>query len=274
MMGALVEAGLDALRQHTDADRGEKWTTERVLSIRYWTPTLLSFRTTRYRGFRFMPGHYTRLGLGADDGIVWRPYSLASAAYDDYLEFIAVLVPGGAFSEQLKQLHVGHTLRVDKTSYGFLTLDQLAPGKDLWLLASGTGIGPFLAILRDPAVWQTYQRLILAHSVRQSPELAWRDEIADIQKDGLFDDAKATLCYLPVVTREPGATPLAEHIPLLLADGRLEQAAATRLSVASSRLMVCGNPEMAHELRQLLVSRGFTTNRRGVPGQMAFEKYW
>lgn len=273
-MGAIVEAGLDAFRQRTDTDRGEKWTTERVLSIRYWTPTLLSFRTTRDHGFRFTPGQYTRLGLGADDGLVWRPYSLVSAANGDYLEFIAVLVPGGPFSEQLKQLQVGHPVRMDKTSYGFLTLDQLAPGKDLWLLASGTGIGPFLAILRDPAVWQTYQRLIVAHSVRQSPELAWHDEIADIQKGGVFADAKATFCYLPIVTREPGATPLAERIPLLLADGRLEQATATSLSVASSRLMVCGNPEMTKELRQLLVSRGFTTNRRGMPGQMAFEKYW
>ena len=257
-----------------DTDRGEKWTTERVLAIHCWTPTLLSFRTTRYRGFRFTPGHYTRLGLGAGDQLVWRPFSLASAAYDDFLEFIAVLVPGGAFSEPLRQLRVGDTLRVDKASYGFLTVDQLARGKDLWLLASGTGLGPFLSILRDPAVWQNHERLIVAHSVRHSSELAWRDEIADIRKGELFAEAKATLNYLPVVTREPGASTLAERIPLLLADGRLEQAAACPLLVATSRVLVCGNPEMTRELRQWLAARGFATNRRGVPGQMAFEKYW
>ena len=106
--------------------------------------------------------------------MVWRPYSLASAADDDFLEFIAVLVPGGAFSEPPKQQRVGDTMRVDKASYGFLTADQLASGKDLWLLASGTGLGHFLSILRDPAVWQNYQRLIVAHSVRHSSELAWR----------------------------------------------------------------------------------------------------
>ena len=94
-MGAIVEQGLELFQQSADAGRGEKWTSERVLSVRYWTPTLLSFRTTRYRAFRFTPGHYARLGLGADDNIVWRPYSLASAAYENFLEFIAVLVPGG-----------------------------------------------------------------------------------------------------------------------------------------------------------------------------------
>ncbi len=272
-MGAIEESGLAMFGKPADGPQ-DKWTTERVLSIRWWTPTLVTLRTTRYRGFRFTPGHYTRLGLGAAGDIVWRPFSLASAAYDDFLEFIAVLVPGGAFSEQLKQLRAGDRLRVDKTSYGFLTVDQLAAGKDLWLLSSGTGLGPFLSILQDPAVWQNYERLIVAHSVRHSSELAWRDEIVDIPKRELFADAKAALTYLPVVTREPGATELSERIPLLLADGRLETAAATPLDVATSRVLVCGNPEMTRELRQSLAARGFATNRRGIPGQMAFEKYW
>jgi len=163
---------------------------------------------------------------------------------------------------------------VDKASYGFLTTQQLAPGKDLWLLASGTGLGPFLAILKDPAVWQNYERLIVAHSVRHSSELAWRDEIAAMPEGELFAEATATLTYLPVVTREPGATPLTERLPLLLANGRLEAAAATPLDVANSRVLVCGNPDMTRELRQSLAARGFATSRRGVPGQMAFEKYW
>lgn len=254
----------------------EKWTSERVLAIRHWTPKLLSFRSTRPAGFRFTPGHYTRLGLGAAESIVWRPYSLASAADADFLDFIAVLVPGGAFSEQLKQLQVGDSLRVDKASYGFLTVNQLAPGKDLWLLASGTGLGPFVSILRDPTVWQNFERLILVHSVRQAAELAWREEISSLRATlpAAFAGANATLGYIPIVTREPGATPLAARIPQLLADGRLEQAAGSAITLADSRLMVCGNPELARELRETLSARGFATNRRNVPGQMAFEKYW
>lgn len=271
-MNIVTEQGSTAL--HQVGDRAPKWTTERVLSIHYWTPTLLSFRTTRPHGFRFTPGHYARLGLGAGDSIVWRPYSLVSAAHTDPLEFIAVLVPGGAFSAHLEQLRVGDAIQIEKASYGFLTVDQLAPGRDLWLLASGTGLGPFLSILHDPAVWQTFERLVVVHSVRHASELAYRDEIAAMPGEDLSAGAKARLTYLPVVTREPGATVLTERIPPLLADGRLERAAAAPLTVATSRLMVCGNPEMTRELRQLLSSRGFVTTRRGVPGQMAFEKYW
>lgn len=273
-MGAIEQPGLAILATRNATGAQDKWTTERVLSMRWLTPTLVTLRTTRYRGFRFTPGHYTRLGLGAAGDIVWRPFSLASAAYDDFLEFIAVLVPGGAFSEQLKHLRVGDTLQVDKASYGFLTVDQLAAGRDLWLLASGTGLGPFLSILKDPSVWQNHERLIVAHSVRHSSELAWRDEIAAMPRGEAFADAKAALTYLPIVTREPGATKLARRIPPLFADGSLEDAAGCAIDVATSRVMVCGNPEMTRELRQALAARGFATNRRGVPGQMAFEKYW
>lgn len=271
-MGIVVEPGLQIFRATAAS---ENRTAERVLSVRYWTPTMLSFRTTRHRGFRFTPGHYARLGLDAGDGtIVWRPYSVVSAAYDDYLEFLAVLVPDGAFSAPLAGLREGGTIHVEKASYGFLTVDQLAAGRDLWLLASGTGLGPFLSILRDPAVWQKFERLIVVHSVRHAAELAYRGEIAALADDPLFAEGGAQLHYLPVVTREPGATALASRIPQLFANGQLAAAAGRPISVEASRLMVCGNPEMARELRQMLGALGFATNRRGVAGQMAFEKYW
>lgn len=274
-MGLITEPGLQIVREPATS---EKWTSERVLSLRYWTPTMLSFRTTRYRGFRFTPGHYARLGLDADGTCIWRPYSLVSAAYDDYLEFLAVLVPGGAFSTALVRLQVGDTIHVEKASYGFLTVGELAAGRDLWMLASGTGLGPFLSILREPAVWHGFERLIVVHSVRRSAELAYRDEIRTLSDEAPPSEneaqRRAQLVYLPVVTREAGATPLASRIPQLFADGRLQEAAGTQLSVEASRLMICGNPEMAREMRQMLGGLGFATSRRGVPGQMAFEKYW
>ena len=251
-----------------------KATEETVLAIRQWTPTLLSFRCTRPAAFRFTPGHYTRLGLGAGEQRVWRPYSLTSAPDDDFLEFIAIRVPGGEFSQRLGELKVGDGIGVDKAAYGFLTVNQLAPGKDLWMLSSGTGLGPFMSILRDPAVWRDFAQLILVHGVRHAGELAWRADIETLPPPAWRPQAKARLRYLPVVTREPGATILADRIPLLLADGRLEAAAGCTLSVAESRLMVCGNPELARSLREYLGARGYATNRRGVPGQMAFEKYW
>ncbi len=249
-----------------------KATEETVLAIRQWTPTLLSFRCTRPAAFRFTPGPYARLGLGNGDDRVWRLYSLASARDDVLLEFIAVLVPGGACSERLRQLQAGDTLGLDKAAYGFLTVDQLALGKQLWLLARGTGLDPFVSILRDLPVWQDFERLILVHSVRQTAEWAWREEIAALP--ALFAPAKASLTYLPVVTRELGATGLMEHIPLLLPDGRLEAAAGCPMNVADLRLMDCGNADLARELREYLGARGYVTNHRGVPGQMTFEKYW
>lgn len=269
-MDGIAESATGATAQ----DSGEKWTREQVLSIRHWTPRLVSFRTTRPSAFRFTPGHYARLGLGDGDALVWRPYSMVSAADDEYLEFIAVLVPGGPFSAHLERLQVGDNVLVDKACFGFLTVDQLAPGRDLWLLASGTGIGPFVSILRDQSVWQTFERLIVVHGVRHSDDLAYRDEIAAIARQPGFADARAQLFYFSSVTREPGASGFTERIPQLLASGRLEQKAGATLSMHDSRVMVCGNPDMAFELRRYLSALGFASSRRGVPGQMAFEKYW
>ncbi len=271
-MGYVAEPGLQAFR---DTGSEDKWTAETVTAIRHWSPTMLSFRTTRYRGFRFTPGHYARLALpDAEGASVWRPYSVVSAAYDEYLEFLAILVPEGAFSAALGRLQVGDTIQVDKNSYGFLTVDQLAPGNDLWLLASGTGLGPMISILRDPAVWANFNKLIVVHSVRHADELAYRDEIAALPEVDFLAEGGASLGYLPIVTRDPGAAALNQRIPVLLADGQLEKAAKSEIGVDHSRLMICGNPAMATELRQLLGKLGFATNRRGILGQMAFEKYW
>ena len=253
----------------------ERFTTETVSALRYWTPSLLSFRTSRTLGFRFKPGHYARLGLdGGNDSVVWRPFSMVSTAHDPYLEFFAVLIPGVAFSSPLSRIREGDTIRVDKTSYGFMTINGFAPGKDLWLLASGTGLGPFLSILRDPVTWQTYDNLVLVHSVRHANELAYCDEIAAIPHEDLLAASSAQLRYVPVVTRKywPGA--LTARIPQLMADGQLEQAAGVKIDLQRSRIMVCGNPEMARELRGQLTARNFRPNRRGAPGQLAFENYW
>ncbi len=267
-MGYVAEPGLQAFREIKGDD---KWTAETVTEIRHWSSTMLSFRTTSYRGFRFTPGHYARLALpDAEGALVWRPYSVVSAAYDEYLEFLAILVPGGAFSAALAHLQVGDTILVDKASFGFLTVDQLAPGKDLWLLASGTGLGPMISILRDPAVWANFEKLIVVHSVRHADELAYRDEIAALQEEEFLAEGGASLVYLPIVTRHPGVTALSQRIPALLADGQLEKAAKNEIGVEHSRLMICGNPEMAAELRQAIGKLGFATNRRGIRGQMAF----
>lgn len=271
-MGDIDQSGSQALAHNIQAS---KHTDERILSIQHWSPTVLSFRTTRNLNFRFTAGHYARLGLPAAEQGSWvfRPYSVVSPTSADYLEFLVVLIPGGAFSQLLENVRVGSVIRIEKLAYGFLTLDRLAAGRDLWLIASGTGVGPFLSILHEPAAWQQYQRLILVHSVRHSAELAYRKQIQALPPNELLPGANAQLTYVPIVTRDPGATTLSKRIPELLADGQLE-AAVVPIDVTHSRMMICGNPELAAALRSQLQDRGFATGRRGVAGQMAFEQYW
>ena len=263
------------IKPETTISSSARSTVETVLNLRYWTSSLLSFRTSRDPNFRFTPGHYARLGLqSAKDNVVWRPFSVVSSTVDGYLEFFAVIVPNGEFSVPLSNIREGDTIQVDKTSYGFMTIDGFAPGKDLWLLATGTGLGPFLSILRDSATWNAYENIVLVHSVRYAVELAYRDEIQAIIQEHTLGTLPARLRYIPVVTRELWLDMLWARIPQLIEDGRLEQTANLKLDLNRSRIMVCGNPEMIRELRGLFIAKDFQTNRRAAPGQLAFENYW
>lgn len=265
---ALNIAGLPPKASAT-APVSPRWSTESTIQVRHWSPKLLSFSVTRPAAFRFTPGHYARIGLTKPDGdIVWRPLSMVSSARADHLEFVVVLVPGGEFSALVADIASGATVHVDKSSFGFLTVDQLAAGDDLWLLASGTGIGPFVSILRDESAGRAFSRITLLHSVRQAEELVYKDFLTELAEN------LPGFSYIPVVTRPPFGGLFAERIPALIAQGTLELALGLTLDCERSRVMVCGNPELARDLRALLSARGFQPGRRGVPGQMAFEKYW
>ncbi|MFN3567229.1 MAG: ferredoxin--NADP reductase, partial [Burkholderiaceae bacterium] len=195
------------------------------------TDHLFSFRITRDRGYRFVPGQFARLGLYRDDvhgerhgpRCVWRAYSIASADYDEHLEFYSIVVAEGDFTTRLAQLRVGDELLIEKQAYGFLTLDRFDGGRDLWLLSSGTGIAPFVSILLDLKAWERYERLIVVHSVRHAAELAYRDTIEGLRAHEVFGEALAAdparLVYVPIVTRERVAGCLHGRIPALLGDG-------------------------------------------------------
>jgi ferredoxin--NADP+ reductase len=252
-----------------------KWREERVTLRWHWTPQLLSFRTSRDPAFHFVPGRYARLGLPEPGGeTVWRPFSMVSAASDLFLEFLVVLIEGGEFSRRVAALKVGDPVLMEKPSFGFLTLNELAPGETLWMFASGSGLGPFMSILRDQAPWHSYKHLVLVHSVRHAEDLVYRDDIEAIRDAHGANGIGADLRYFPVVTRGQLPGVMSARIPQLLDEGVLEAAAGIPLESANSRAMVCGNPDLALEMRRLLKARGFATSRRGVPGQMAFEKYW
>lgn len=253
----------------------DRYTRETITAIHRWAPDLFSFRISRPAGYAFVAGQYGRLGFAAGDDIVWRPYSMVCARAAAELEFYSIIVPGGAFSTRLAAANVGDEILVDRRSFGFLTLDAFADGRDLWLLASGTGLGPFVAILREAECWRRFARLIVVHSVRTGRELAYRETIAELAAAPPANGAPlATLRYLPVVTRETVDGALGERVTTLLADGRLEQHAGATIDAANSRIMVCGNPDLAKALRAQLTARGLAVGHRGVPGQLAFENYW
>ncbi|MGE5337352.1 MAG: ferredoxin--NADP reductase [Gemmatimonadota bacterium] len=262
----------------------DKYTAEKILWIHPWAPNLFSFRLTRYAGFRFTPGQFARLGVGKPDPdnprnpsgtrIVWRAYSIVSASYDEHLEFFSIVVPGGDFTSELSRLKVGDTVFVEKMNYGFLTCDRFEQGKDLWLLATGTGLAPFISILWEPKTWDDYENLILVHSVRYPNELAYRATIEGFREQEHLREQAGKLRYVQVVTRASVPGTLGQRIPALIDSGQLEHHVRMSLDLQRSRVMICGNPEMVTDTRKRLTARGFATSRRGVPGQLAVENYW
>jgi len=253
----------------------EKFTRQRLLEVWRWSPSLFSLRCSRDPGFRFCAGQFARLGVRKASGsIVWRAYSMVSAPHDEFLEFFSIVVPDGEFTSELKQLAVGDELLVERQAYGYLTLERFPDGRDLWLLASGTGVAPFLSILQDLEVWQRFARVVLAYSVRTAAELAYQPLIAELGRREWLEGAADKLVYLPVVTREQVPGCLDARLTALLDSGELERAAGLAISPEHSRLMLCGNPAMVEELRERLKLRGLQLSLSRRPGQLAQENYW
>lgn len=253
-----------------------KYTRQTVTHVQAWVPgKLFSLRVSRDPAYVFQPGQFARLGLPIDNPddpagapTLWRAYSMVSAPRETELEFYSIVVPEGPFSPRLAQLRPGDALYVDKTPFGFLTLDRFPDGEDLWLLATGTGLSAYLSILRDPAARQRFKRIVLVHGVRAAEELAYRDELQALA------DQDASLAYLPIATREALPGMPQARLTTLITDGGLEQLAGLALDPARSRIMLCGNPAMLADARKLLGARGFAPGRRGVPGNLAVENYW
>jgi len=253
----------------------EKFTRQRLLEVQTLTPGLFTLRTTRDPGFRFQAGQFARLGVRKPSGsIVWRAYSMVSAPHDEFLDFFSIVVPDGEFTSELSRLRPGDELLVDRQAFGFLTLDRFPDGRDLWLLATGTGLAPFLSILQDFEVWQRFERIVLVYSVREARELAYQGMIETLlQRDYLAEHA-GKLTYLPTKTREHKPDALHGRITTLLESGELERAAGVELSPEHSRIMLCGNPQMIEDTRQLLKARDLQLSLTRRPGQVAVENYW
>lgn len=252
-------------------------TVERIVHWQEWMPGLFSFRLSRPAGFDFTPGQFARIGITLDSGeTIWRAFSLASAPRHDHLEFYAVVVEQGTFTPLLDQRRIGAEVQVEKPAQGFLTADRLWRGegsKDLWMLATGTGLGPFIAMLDDPAVWQHFDKLVLVHSVRHASELGYRAQL-DAWVANPPHPGPGRLVYLPTLTRDPGTPHAWGRITDLIEQDRLAGLAGVPLDPSRSRFMLCGNPAMVETSRGLLKVRGFTNDRKLTPGHIVVENYW
>src|SRR5690606_12700644 len=246
---------------------------ERVLSVRHWNDTLFSFTTTRDESLRFKNGHFVMIGLEVEGRPLLRAYSIASANYDDYLEFFSIKVPDGPLTSRLQHLREGDMIYVSRKPTGTLVLDHLLPGKHLYLLSTGTGLAPFMSIVRDPETYERFDKIILVHGVRYQDELAYQHytqhELANNEFFG--EQVKQKLIHYPTVSRETyihyGRVTDLMKIGKLFLDSGLPKP-----NVDDDRFMVCGSPAMLKDTCKILDEHGFAESRHGKQGHYVVER--
>jgi ferredoxin--NADP+ reductase len=249
------------------------FTQETVLSVRHWTDNLFSFTATRSPSFRFANGQFTMMGLTIDGKPLTRAYSLVSTNYDEELEFFSIKVPDGPLTSRLQHLKEGDRILVSKKPVGTLVLDNLRPGKRLYLLATGTGLAPFMSIIRDPDTYERFEKVVLVHGCRQVTELAYGETITGaLPKDEFIGEAvRSQLIYYPTVTREPFQN--RGRITDLIASGALSaDIGLPGLNANDDRVMLCGSPQMLADMTELLDARGYGEGASGRPGEYVIEK--
>ncbi|MBL8260485.1 MAG: ferredoxin--NADP reductase [Candidatus Competibacteraceae bacterium] len=248
--------------------------TERVLDVHHWNETLFSFKTTRDPALRFRNGHFVMIGLELEGRPLMRAYSIASANYEEFLEFLSIKVPDGPLTSRLQHLKEGDAILVSRKPVGTLLIDDLLPGQRLYLFASGTGLAPYLSIIKDPETYERFEQIVLVHGVRYTSELAYADFITQkLPNDEFLGEwVSEKLIYCPTVTREPFRQQgrLTDLIESGLLCARL---GLPPLDPASDRAMVCGSPGLLKSACALLNERGFAISpHSGEPGHYVIER--
>lgn len=245
----------------------------RILSVHHWTDRLFSFTTTRDPGFRYQSGQFSMIGLMVEGRPLLRAYSMVSPHYDETLEFLSIKVQDGPLTSRLQHLRVGDTLLVGRKASGTLLLQNLLPGRTLWLLSTGTGLAPFMSVIRDPEVYERFDKVVLVHGCRQVAELAYVRLITqELPKNEFFgEQVSRQLIYYPTVTRE--AFRHQGRIPTLLETGKLcHDVGLPPLDAARDRFMLCGSPGMLKDTRTLLDKLGLSEGNMSHPGHFVIER--
>lgn len=246
---------------------------ERVLDVRHWNDQLFSFTTTRNPALRFRNGHFVMMGLELDGRPLLRAFSLASANYDEHLEFYSIKVPEGALTSRLQHVKPGDSVLVGQKPTGTLILDHLLPGSRLYLLGTGTGLAPFMSLVRDPEAYERFEAVVLAHGVRHVSDLGYRSYLENElpEHELVGEDVKQKLRYYPTVTRE--AFRNQGRITDLLASDKLSaDVGLPPLDPANDRVMICGSPSMLADTVALLESRGFHEGSSEGKGEYVIER--
>ena len=246
---------------------------ERVTWVRHWTDSLFSLGTTRDPGFRFESGQFVMLGLEVDGKPLLRAYSIASAHYADELEFYSIKVSDGPLTSRLRGVQAGDEILVGKKPTGTLVLDGLRPGRNLYMLGTGTGLAPFLSLARDPEVYERFEKVVVTHTVREVADLNYREFLShELPNDPDLGELVAPkLIYYPSVTREPFVNQ--GRITDLIASGKLfDDIGLPPLDPTRDRLMLCGGPSVLADLKALLLARGYEEGSVAKPGDFVLER--
>ncbi len=247
---------------------------ETVLTVRHWTDRLFSFTTTRDPALRFSNGHFTMIGLRLEGGKpLLRAYSIVSANYEEHLEFLSIKVQDGPLTSRLQHIKVGDKIAVGKKPTGTLLIDYLLPGKNLYLFGTGTGLAPFMSIIRDPATYEKFERVVLVHGVRQVAELCYHDYLTQElpEHEFLGEMVSAQLLYYPTVTREPFRNQ--GRVTTLIDTGKLQSdLGLPKFDPATDRAMMCGSPGLLKDMKNILEKRGFIEGNTTKPGDYVVER--
>lgn len=246
---------------------------ETVTKVHHWNDTLFSFNTTRNQGLRFKNGHFTMIGLEIDNKPLLRAYSIASANYEEEMEFFSIKVQDGPLTKHLQNLQVGDEILVGTKPVGTLVADHLLKGKNLYLLSTGTGLAPFMSIIKDPEIYEQFDNVILTHGVREVSELAYQKFIEEeLPNNEYFGDiVRQKLKYYPTVTREEFRNQ--GRLTDLMESGKLfSDLGLPEINLEDDRFMLCGSPSMLKDFCAILDERGFEEARQGEQGHYVIER--
>ena len=246
---------------------------QKVTSVHHWNESLFSFTTTRDKGLRFENGHFVMVGMEVEGRPLMRAYSIASANYEEELEFFSIKVQDGPLTSRLQNIKIGDELLISNKPTGTLVVDHLLPGRHLYLVGTGTGLAPFMSVIRDPEVYERYEKVILVHGVRRVIDLAYREYITnELPQNEFFGDVvREKLIYYPTVTRDPFENQ--GRVTDIIQDGSLAQRIGLpAIGPADDRFMLCGSPSMLKDMCKILDEMGFRESRHGIQAEYVIER--